>query len=155
LQVHQYEKFLSAVFNFAPLRLSPFAFLSSNPDPGSRKPQKAGARAMECYGGFEVPAESVEILQDVIRNVHGCESRHIETVHVCQELEGHPVWTGDVEIFELSAPLAGRKCFAWGYLEERPRKQRRYVTVLEAPAVVSAQDAVRASLVSDARAWPN
>jgi hypothetical protein len=105
---------------------------------------------------LKVPAEQVKILQDVIRNVHGCESRHIESVHVCQSLEGCPVWEGDVEIFELSPPLAGRKCFAWAYLEDRPRKQRRYVTVLEeAPAVLSAHDAVRASLVSDARAWPN
>jgi hypothetical protein len=102
-----------------------------------------------------VPAEQVKILQDVIRNVHGCESRHIESVHVCQSLEGCPVWEGDVEIFELSPPLAGRKCFAWAYLEDRPRKQRRYVAILESLAVASAKDAVRASLVSDARVWPN
>lgn len=100
-------------------------------------------------------AEKVKILQDVIRNVHGCESRHIESVHVCQTLKDCAVWEGEVEIFELSAPLAGCKCFAWGYLEDRPRKQRRYVTVLESIVVTSAQDAVRASLVSDARVWPN
>ena len=99
--------------------------------------------------------EQVEILQQVIRNVHGCESRHLETIHVLEKFEGQIVWDGKVEIFELSDPFAGRKCFAWGCVEERPRKQRRYVTVLDAPNVTSAGQAVRASLISDSRTWPN
>ena len=95
------------------------------------------------------------MLQQVIRNVHGCESRYLESIHVLEKFEGEIVWNGTVEIFELSDPFDGRKCFAWGCVEERPRKQRRYVTVLEAPNVTSAEQAVRASLTSDSRTWPN
>src|SRR5207247_6609760 len=86
--------------------------------------------------------------------VHGCESRHIETIHVLETFQGQTVWDGQVQVFDLCEPYVGRKCFAWDCIDERPRKQRRYVTVLEAPNVRSAAEAVRASLTSDARTWP-
>ena len=97
----------------------------------------------------------IEILQQVIRNVHGCESSHLETIHVLETYEGQTVWEGDVEVFELQDAFNGRRCFAWGCVDEHPRKQRRYITVMAAPNVQTAEEAVRASLTSDARTWPN
>ena len=99
--------------------------------------------------------EEVEVLRQVISNVHGCESRHVESIHVLETYQGQTVWDGQVQVFDLCEPYVGRKCFAWGCVDEHPRKQRRYVTVLEAPTVRSASEAVRASLISDARTWTN
>ena len=99
--------------------------------------------------------EEVKMLQQIISKVHGCESRHVESVHVLETFQGQTVWNGQVQVFELREPHEGRRCFAWGCVDEHPRKQRRYVTVLEAANVKSASQAVRASLTSDARTWPN
>jgi len=97
----------------------------------------------------------IEMLQEVIQQVHGVSSEHIETVPVTEQFQGANVWEGNVEVFALSDAFTGRKCFAWSCYDEHPRKQRRYVTVLDAPHVRSAEEAVRASIVADARTWPN
>ena len=97
----------------------------------------------------------IEMLQEVIRQVHGVDSQHMQTVPVIERFQGACVWEGDVEVFMLSDAFEGRRCFAWSCYQERPRKQRRYVTVLEAPHVRSAEQAVRAAIVADAKTWPN
>jgi hypothetical protein len=46
------------------------------------------------------PAKYIEELQEAIRAIHGCESRHVATSHVTEVFEGELAWTGEVETFE-------------------------------------------------------
>jgi hypothetical protein len=41
-------------------------------------------------------------LQDVIRKLHGAESKHLESVPVKEIFQGKTVWEGIVEVFELA-----------------------------------------------------
>ena len=43
----------------------------------------------------------IEELQQVIRNLHGCESQYVETVPVTETFQGETIWQGDVEVFEI------------------------------------------------------
>ncbi len=43
----------------------------------------------------------IQDLQDVIRKLHGVESKHIESVTVKETFQGKTVWEGVVEVFEL------------------------------------------------------
>jgi hypothetical protein len=90
-------------------------------------------------------------LQDVIRRLHGIESKHVESVPVKETFQGQTVWDGVVEVFELkdhpSAPLA----YAWAHDTENPDKPRRHVTLLHLHPIKSARDAVRTAIAQEYR----
>ena len=51
----------------------------------------------------------IEELREVIRHLHGVESKHVESVPVKETFQGKTVWEGVVEVFELYGhPMAGR-----------------------------------------------
>jgi len=91
----------------------------------------------------------IEAIQDAIRRVHGCESRHIESVPVHEEFQGQTIWDGTVEVFELIGHPKAHVCYAWGHHAGKDDKQSRYVTVLKIPPVDSPAFAVRFSIASD------
>lgn len=90
----------------------------------------------------------VEELKKVIRQLHGCEADHAETVPVKEVFQGQTVWDGEVEVFNIRGHPKARRCYAWAHETD---EGKRYVAVLELPPVESAQTAVRAAIVDEAR----
>ncbi len=91
----------------------------------------------------EVP---ISQLQQAVNGLHGCKSRHLETVRVVEDFEGQRVWEGDVSIFALEGHPTAAKCYAWS----QPlggSDRRRFVAVLHEPPIDSPQAAVRAAIV--------
>lgn len=84
-------------------------------------------------------------LQDVIWNVHGVASRHVESVPVLETFHGQTVWDGVVEVFELSGHLKASRVYAWSQDTGDPDKPKKYVTVLHIAPVLSPTMAVRAA----------
>jgi hypothetical protein len=88
-------------------------------------------------------------LRDVIRKVHGVDSRHLESVPVKEMFKGMTVWDGVVEVFELIGhPKAGR-VYAWAHETENPDKPVRHVTVLHLGPVDSALRAVQIAILGE------
>jgi len=83
----------------------------------------------------------IQELRDVIRHLHGAEATHIESVPVKEEFQGKTVWDGVVEVFELKNH----------HETDNPQKPVRHVTVLHLHPIKSAQDAVRAVILQEAR----
>ena len=88
-------------------------------------------------------------LQDVIRKLHGVESRHLESVSVKEEFQGKTVWEGVVEVFELIGHPKVSRLYAWSHDTDGPKK--RHVTVLHLAPIESPEAAVRASIARDYR----
>jgi hypothetical protein len=95
--------------------------------------------------------EYIERLQMVIHHLHGCDSKHVETVLVHEVFRGQTVWEGEVEVFDLVGHPKAKRCYGWSHLEGKDDEGERFVTVLEIPPVESADTAVRAQIVKDAR----
>jgi len=92
---------------------------------------------------------STEALTDAIRNLHGCESRHVASVPVTETFEGQVVWDGDVQVFELIDCPESDCAYAWSYATQGER--RRFVVVLRKPPVDSPHRAVQAAIASERR----
>jgi hypothetical protein len=87
-------------------------------------------------------------LREAIRKLHGCEALHDETVSVTERFQGEIVWQGEVEVFNLRGHPKAARAYAWAHETD---KGKRYVAVLEIPPVDSAQTAVRAAIVDEAK----
>jgi hypothetical protein len=70
--------------------------------------------------------------------MQGCESRHVETVHVHGKHNGGAVWRGDVEVFQLVGHLS-----AVGWMVQTPvgHDDARAVTGMVIEVKPSASDA--------------
>jgi hypothetical protein len=90
-------------------------------------------------------------LQDVIWNLHGVASRHVESVPVKEPFQGQTVWDGIVEVFEISGHPKASRVYAWSHETGDPVKPKRHVTVLHIAPVLSAAMAVRAALREEFR----
>jgi hypothetical protein len=90
-------------------------------------------------------------LKKVIRQLHGCEAEHAETVPVKEVFQGQTVWEGEVEVFNIRGHPKARRCYAWAHASGEDDKGKRCVAVLELPPVNSPQTAVRAAIVDEAR----
>lgn len=95
----------------------------------------------------------VEALQDAIRNLHGCESRWVETVSVHETYEGATVWGGEVQVFALIDHPTVQRAYAWAY--ETDEGTTRYLAVLHQGPVDSPRKAVQAAILSDAKKGEN
>ena len=95
--------------------------------------------------------EYIENLRAVIDKVHGCDSKHVESVPVHEVFEGETAWRRVVEVFDLIGHPKAKRCYSWSHLEGEYHERTRYVAVLEIPPVVSPETAVRASIVADAK----
>ncbi|MBI1814274.1 MAG: hypothetical protein HYR72_04810 [Deltaproteobacteria bacterium] len=88
-------------------------------------------------------------LQKVIRDLHGLDSEHVESVPVNETINGEPVWQGIVEVFAVTGHAKAKTVYAWSY--EADSGERRHVAVLGVPPVNSAVDAVRIVVVNEIR----
>lgn len=74
----------------------------------------------------------------VIRQLHGCDSAHVESVPVHELFHGETVWNGNVEVFDLTGHSKAKRCYGWSYSEPE-----EFITILELPPVTDAQSAVK------------
>ncbi len=86
-----------------------------------------------------------------VEKLHRCSAVHVGSSPVHEIFNGQTVWKGDVEIFKIEKHPRAKRCYAWSYREGDGDKEKRFVTVLEIPPVVSAQTAVRAQIVKDVK----
>ena len=93
----------------------------------------------------------IDDLRAVIAKLHGCGSKHIESVPVHEVFRGKTVWQGVVEVFDLTGHPKAKRCFAWSHRDGNNDTSQRYVAVLEIPPAISPSTAVRASIVADAK----
>jgi len=93
----------------------------------------------------------IEELQETIRQLHGVESSHIESVPVKEVFQGQTVWEGIVEVFKLHGHPKAPKIYAWTHHTNGPDSPKKHVTVLHIGPVTSAVAAVRAAIVQEFR----
>ena len=93
----------------------------------------------------------IEELRDVIRRLHGADATHVESVPVKEVFQGQTVWEGIVEVFDLAGHATAHRVYAWAHETDNPQKPIRHVTVLHLHPIKSAQDAVRAAILQEAR----
>ncbi len=88
-----------------------------------------------------------QALIDAIRDLHGCDSTHLESVAVMEAFEDGVLWQGTVEVFELHEHPEADRCYAWAD-DAGDSEKRRFVAVLHVPPVDSPAAAVRAVFVA-------
>ena len=88
-------------------------------------------------------------LVEAIRHLHGCGATFVSSVPVHETLLGSTVWDGEVQVFALQGHPTAKLAYAWSHATEGAK--RRFVAVLHEPPVISPADAVRASIVADAK----
>ena len=93
----------------------------------------------------------IDELKDVIRRLHGAEATHVESVPVKEMFQDKTVWEGIVEVFDLRGHPKAARVYAWAHETDNPQKPVRHVTVLHLHPIKSAQDAVRAVILQEAR----
>ena len=93
--------------------------------------------------------KDIPLLQKAIKETHGCDSRHIDSVPVVERFEGKIAWRGTVEVFGLIGHPQAKRAYAWTY---RDGKQNKTIAVLEIPPVDSPQSAVKVAIASKGRA---
>jgi hypothetical protein len=91
-------------------------------------------------------ANYISELRDTIRRLHQCDAAHTRTETVRQEVNGHVLWHGRVEVFALSGHDRALRCYAWGHLHDSG--QWEVTTVLAIPPVISAETAVLAAIAA-------
>jgi hypothetical protein len=90
----------------------------------------------------------IDELRDVIRRLHGVESKYLESVPIKETFQGKTVWEGVVEVFELIGHPKAQKIYAWTH---DANGKTRHVTVLHMDKVTSPLLAVRAAIVQEFR----
>jgi hypothetical protein len=93
----------------------------------------------------------IQELQDVIHHLHGAKATHVENVPITEKYHGQVVWDGVVEVFRLRGHPQTNRIYAWAHDTEDPANQKRYVTVLHLPPVVSPLTAVQAVIAQELR----
>jgi len=93
----------------------------------------------------------IEELKEVIRNLHGAEAEHVESVPVTEKFQGKTIWDGVVEVFDLKGHPQTNRVYAWAHETDEPKGQRRHVTVLHLHPAISPRTAVRAAIIQEFR----
>ena len=85
----------------------------------------------------------IDELKDVIRDLHGTEATHVETVPVKEEFQGQTVWEGDVEVFDLADHPKASRVYAWSHGDpDNPQ----HITVLQIPPATTPLRAVQVAI---------
>jgi hypothetical protein len=85
-------------------------------------------------------------LRNKIRLLHSCDATHRQTVPIKEVFKGKIIWKGQVEVFDLYGHAKAKRCYAWGYPDEKQPDKLDVVAVLEIPPVVSPETAVKAAV---------
>lgn len=92
-------------------------------------------------------SEYLDRLKLAVQHMHGCLAEHSASVPVHEVFKGQTVWQGVVEVFTIKGHPRAKRCYAWSHVDGENDQDERFVAVLEIPPVVSAETAVRASIV--------
>jgi hypothetical protein len=92
----------------------------------------------------------VVALRDEVRRLHNCDAVHGATLPVMDLAEGKLIWDGPVEYFHLKDHPTATGCYAW--TERLDEGSLRRVVVLKSPPIMSANEAVRASISAELQA---
>ena len=95
--------------------------------------------------------EYQERVKQAVEHLHKCSAVHVETVPVHERFEGQTVWQGEVEIFDLTDHPKLKRAYTWSRREGKDNRGERFIAVLEIPSIKSAADAVKGSLVKEAK----
>ena len=90
----------------------------------------------------------LEALRQAVEGLHNCKAKYRHKTHVKETFEGQRVWDGDVYVFDLKDHPTSKQAYAWSSPIKGSTK-RRFYAVLHAPPVKSAQDAIRAAILTD------
>jgi len=90
----------------------------------------------------------IERLKKAIKDLHGCGSKHLESVPIEEYFQGRVIWSGLVEVFELSDHPKATRCYAWSAKEGT---KENYTAVLGLPPVTSPRKAVQVAIASQQR----
>ena len=93
-------------------------------------------------------------LEKAIIDLHGCKSKWVESVPVKEVFDGNMVWEGFVEVFDLEGHIKSKRCYAWSHVIDNSKKKKFFAVLHQGP-VKSAQDAVRAAIVSEIKRKDN
>jgi len=93
---------------------------------------------------------SKKALEKAILDLHGCKSKWVESIPVKEVFEGETAWEGIVEVFDIEGHGTAKRCYAWSHEIDDSRK-RKFFAVLHQGPVKSAQDAVKAAIVSEGK----
>ena len=93
--------------------------------------------------------ENIKSFQVAIKDVHGCDSRHVESVPVHEVFQGQTAWQGTVEVFDLIGHEKAKRLYAWQY--QGGPEEIKTVIVLGILPVDSPQIAVKVAIASKAR----
>ncbi len=85
-------------------------------------------------------------LIDAIRELHGTEATHVETVPVRETFQGQTVWEGDVEVFDLADHPKASRVYAWSHETNDPENPRQHITILQIPPAITPQKAVQVAI---------
>lgn len=88
----------------------------------------------------------VKRLQRAIRDLHGLDSEHVESVQVHERFNGKTIWRGTVEVFRVHGHPQAEFAYAWSH--DTDDGKVNHVAVLGLPPVKSAVDAVRATIMA-------
>jgi hypothetical protein len=94
----------------------------------------------------------IQMLQAAVEKTAGCKAKHNRTEHIEENFQNAVVWVGDVEEFLLIDHPQARHAYAWGHAMKDTGEDVRVFAILGVPPVDSPLNAVRVSLVADARA---
>ncbi len=95
--------------------------------------------------------EYLDRVKLALEHLHTCGATHRATVPVHEVFRGQTAWRGFVEVFDLTGHPKAKRAYAWSHCDGKDDQDERFVAVLEVPPVQSALDAVRASIVADAK----
>lgn len=112
---------------------------------------KARGRSQNWLNAVASKQEYIERLKLTVEHLHKCSALHLRTDHVHEQFNGATVWEGDVEVFFISGNPKAIHCYGWSHKEGERDEGERFVAVLKIPPVVSAETAVRASIMADGK----
>ena len=77
-------------------------------------------------------------LQAAIMQLHNCSATWCKSVYAEEVSRGEVVWSGKVEVFDLTGHPKAKHCYGWRHAEPG-----QFITVLELPPVTDAYIAVK------------
>lgn len=93
----------------------------------------------------------IDELKAVIRQLHGAEPTHVESVPLKETFRGQTAWEGTIEVFDLQGHPTASRVYAWTHETDDPKRPHRIITALHLHPIKSARDAVRAAIVQEFR----
>jgi hypothetical protein len=89
-------------------------------------------------------SERIDNIRNAVERHAGCPATHVESNPVTEGYLNQIVWDGVVETFDLHGHAEAKRAYGW-------QRDKEYTVVLQIPPVESANSAVRAAIVAEAR----